>query len=40
MAVMVDKRVGGTFDIWVNGLMDRRTEKKVKLIRRMDRQMK
>jgi hypothetical protein len=27
MAVTVDKRVGGTFDIWVNGLMDIRTEK-------------
>jgi hypothetical protein len=25
---MVDKRVGGTFDIWVIGLMDRRTGKK------------
>jgi hypothetical protein len=30
MAVMVDKRVGGTFDIWVIGLRDRRTEKKSK----------
>jgi len=38
---MVDKRVGGTFDIWVIGLMDRRTgKKKVKQNRRMDRQMK
>lgn len=24
---MVDERFSGTFDIWVNGLMDRRTEK-------------
>jgi hypothetical protein len=28
MTEMVDKRVGGTFDIWVIGLMDRRTDRR------------